>query len=96
MNTKIWCRREKNEFDCIGPHGIKNRNSKGIEALNLLTMNNLFASSTFFLNKKYTTWKSFNGKGTPYHLDHWILNSMNHIKYSKVVNFGIPSDHSAI
>ena len=67
-----------------------------IEALHLLTMHNLFTPSTFFLHKNYTTWKSFNGKNTPYHLDHWILNSMNHIKHSKVVNFGIPSDHSAI
>ena len=96
MNANIGCRREKREFDCMGPHGIKIRNSKEIEVLNLLTMHNMFASSTFFLHKNYTTWKSFNGKNTPYHLDQWISNSMNHIKDSKVVNFGIPSDFSAI
>ena len=48
MNAIIGCRCEKREFDCKGPHGIKNRNSKGIEALNLLTMHNMLATSTFF------------------------------------------------
>ena len=80
MNANIRCRREKSEFDCMGPYGVKHRNSKGIEALNLLTMHNLFASSTFFLHKNYTTCKSFIGKNTPYHLNHWISNSMNRIK----------------
>ena len=58
------------KIDCIGPHGIKNRNSKGIEALNLLTMYNRFASLTLFLHKYYTTSKIFNGKNKPYDLDH--------------------------
>ena len=69
MNANIGFRRENNEFDCVGSLGIKNRNSKGVEALNLLTMHNMFASSTFFLHKNYTTWNRFNGKNTPYHLD---------------------------
>ena len=57
MNANIGCRHVKKEFDCIGPNGIKNRNSKGIEAINLLIMHNFFASSTFFLHKNYTTWR---------------------------------------
>ena len=59
-------------------------------------MHDIFASSTFFIHKNYTTWKSFNGKNKPYHLYQRISNSMNHIKHSKVVNFVIPRDHSAI
>ena len=38
----------KDEFSCIGTHGHKHRNSKGTEAINLLNMYNLFATSLFF------------------------------------------------
>lgn len=48
MNANIGCRGKNDEFSCITPHGYKNWNSKGTEAINLLNMHNLFASSVFF------------------------------------------------
>ena len=96
MNANIGCKNINDKFSCIGKHGFKNRNSKGTEAINLLNMHNLFASSTFFQDKNYTSWRSFDGKNTPYNLDQWITNSLENIQDSKVVDFGIPSDHSAM
>ena len=90
LQVKIWIRIlvvvAKKWFYCIGYYGIKNRNLKGIEAINLLTMHNLFVSSIFFYYKNYTTWRSFNGKHTLYHLDHWFLNSIDHIKIQMLLN----------
>ena len=35
-------------------------------------------------------------KNTPYNLDQWITNSLENIQDSKVVDFGVHSDHSAM
>ena len=32
----------------------------------------------------------------PFQLDQWLTNSLEYVLDSKVVNYGIPSDHSAI
>ena len=39
---------------------------------------------------------NFDGKNTPYNLDQWITHSLYNIQDTKVVDFGISSDHSAI
>ena len=80
----------------IGNHDLKKRNMKGEEALNLLRSHKFYASTTFFDHKNYTTWKSFDGLNKSFQLDHRITNSLNIIKDAKVIDYGVPSDHSAI
>ena len=48
INANIGCKGINDEFSYIGKHGFKNQNSKGIEAIYLLNLHNLFAPSTFF------------------------------------------------
>ena len=96
MNANIGVSKRKTDCKNIGTFGFDNRNKKGVEAVNLLRMNNFSAPLTFFDHKNLVTWRSFDGKNTPFQLDHWITNKMGHIKDCKVVNFGVPSDHSAV
>ena len=94
MNASLGVRTDKK--DIVGNHGLKKRNMKGEEALNLLRSHKFYASSTFFDHKYYTTWKSFDGLNKSFQLDHWITNSLSIIKDAKVIDYGVPSDHSAI
>ena len=59
-------------------------------------MYDLYAPLTFFNHKNRVTWRSFNKEKVPFQLDQWLTNSLDLIKHSKVVNYGIPSDHIAI
>ena len=88
--------KKNSKLKCIGSYGLNNRNAKGKEAINILNLHNLYAPSTFFKHKNYTTWKYFDGHNRPYQLEQWICSSLNHIEDANVVSYGIPSDHSAI
>ena len=59
-------------------------------------MYDLYAPLTFFNHKKRVTWRNFKKEKIPFQLDQWLTNSLDFIKDSKVVNYGIPSDHSAV
>ena len=95
MNGSIGSRENKS-CKQIGPRGINNRNAKGAEAVNLLRMHDLYAPLTFYCHKEKVIWSSFDGKNTKFQLYQWITNSINNIQDYKVINYGVPSDHSAI
>ena len=62
----------------------------------MLRMHDLYAPLTFFNHKNCVTWWSFNKVKIPFQLYQWLTNSLDYVLDSKVVNYGIPSDHSAI
>ena len=76
-------------------HRLNKRNKKREEALNLLNSHKIYASSTFLVIKLYYM-KSFDGSNTSFQLDHCISNSLSIVKNTKVIEFGVHSDHSAI
>ena len=49
MNASLGVRTDKK--DIIGNHGLKKRNTKGEEALNLLRSHKFYATTTFFDHK---------------------------------------------
>ena len=49
MNVNLGVRKEKK--DIIDNHGLKKRNKKGEEGLNLLKSQKFYASTTFFYHK---------------------------------------------
>ena len=57
MNASLGVSTEKKYI--IGNHGLKKRNKKGEEALNLLRSHTFYTSTTFFDHKNYATWKRF-------------------------------------
>ena len=76
--------------------GLNNRNEKRLEVLKMLRMHDLYSPLTFFNHKNCVTWQSFNKEKIAFQLDQWLTNSLDYVLDSKVVNYGIPSDHSAI
>ena len=62
----------------------------------MLRMHDLYAPLTFFNHKHYVTWRSFHKEKMPFQLDQWLTNSLDYVLDSKVINCGIPNDHSAI
>lgn len=59
-------------------------------------MYDLYTPLTFFNHKKRVTWRNFKKEKVPVQLDQWLTNSLDFVKDSKVANYGIPSDHSAV
>ena len=80
----------------IGYFGLNSRNDKGLETLNMLRIHVLYAPLTFSNHKNRVTWRSFNKEKMPFQLDQWLTNSLYFVLDSKVVNYGISSDHSDI
>ena len=62
----------------------------------MLRIHDLYDPLTFFNHKNCVTWRSFNKEKIAFQLDQWLTNSLDYVLDSKVVNYGIPSDHSAI
>ena len=60
LNANLGTKKDS-KLKCIESYGLNNRNSKGKEAINILNLHNLYAPSTFFNHKNYTTWKSVDG-----------------------------------
>ena len=94
MNANICVK--SNECTSIGPQSLDNVNEKGLEVINILRSRNLKAPLTFFNHRDKITWRSFNELKIPFQLDQWIINNLTFITDAKVVDYGIPSDHSAI
>ena len=42
----------------VGPHGIDYLNEAGVDLTQVLKAKNLAAATTFFENKKYSTWRT--------------------------------------
>ena len=80
----------------IGRLGLDNADEKGLEAIHILKSHNLKAPLTYFDHKDKIIWRSSNEQKTPFQLDQWITNNMIFIIDAKVVDYGIPSDYSAI
>ena len=99
VNANIGVRGEDDEdvSNVIGPHGINNRNKKGVWALQWLNMMQLKAANTFFEHHDYTTHTSFLPPSLPQMLDIWSISSSS---FKRVQNCGvckgIPSDHAAV
>ena len=96
MNASIGVSNNTSKCKNVGKFGFNNRNLKGVEAVNILMMNSLYAALTFFKHNNIATWKSFDVKNTPYQLDQWVTSHIKHILDCKVTRLGVPSDHSAI
>ena len=80
----------------IGYFELNSRNDKGLETLNMLRIHVLYAPLTFSNHKNRVTWRSYNKEKMPFQLNQWLTNSLDFVLDSKVVNYGISSDHSAI
>ena len=79
-------------------YGIKNRNKKGRNLLGIFGTNNLRVVNSFFNNRKYTTWRSFNKSRSPHMLD-VITYSTSFFKFvnnCSTIPDGVWSDHSAV
>ena len=55
INANIDKRNNTLECKNVGQFGLNNRKSKGVEAVNLLRMNNLYTPMTFFKHKHKVT-----------------------------------------
>ena len=90
--------RSKMFRDVIGPYGINNRNAKGKDLLFLLNSIKFIVLLTYYRHENYNTWRSFNTTRSPHLLDNFILSQsfFCQVKYCKVVNIGMDSDHTAI
>ena len=94
MNANIGVK--SNKCTSMGPHGLDNINETGSEAINILRSHNLKAPLILFNYRDKITWRSFNELNTSFQLDQWITSNMKFITDTKVVDYVIPSDHSAV
>lgn len=70
---------------CVGAHRLDNRNAKSVDAIKILRMYRLAAAN----------WRSFDKNNSLFSLDQWIISSIDNVNDYKVINSGVPSDHSA-
>ena len=96
MNASIGVSNNTSKCKNVGKFGFNNINLKGVEAVNILMMNSLYAALTFFKHNNNATWKSFDGENTTFQLDQQVTSHIKHILDYKVTRLGVPSDHSAI
>ena len=84
--------------DVIGPNGIDNRNARGKDLLFLINIIKFRVLLTYFRHNNYTTYRSFNYTRYPNTLDNFICSRplFRQVKYCKVVNIGMRSDHTSI
>ena len=94
INTWIGVYSSKRYY--IEPNGLNNRTSKGVEALNLLRMYNIFAVIPFYINKNKVARCSFDGNKSNFQLNQWMVNSLTNIKEASIVNFDFFSDYSVL
>ena len=94
-NVGIW----SNVFrDVLGHQELDNCNVKCKYLLFLRKSNKFIVLLNYFKNINYTTWRSFNSTRSPHMLENFICSRLffRRVKYCKVVNIGICSDHTAI
>ena len=100
INANIGIRGDDDDdfSNIIGPHGIDNKNLKGVWALQWLSMMNLRASNSFFKHNDYTSHTSFLTPDSPQMLNVFSLSItiFKGIQDSKVGDLGIPNDHATI
>ena len=89
MNASIGVSNNAPKCKNVGKIRFNNRNSKGVEAVNILIMNNLYAALTFFKHNNIATWKSFDGNNTPYQLDQWV--TFPYKTYSRLQSYNVRS-----
>ena len=84
--------------DTLGPHGIDNRNIKGIELLYLYKTNNLKILLSYFKHNNYITYRSFNDKKSAHMLENFVCCNQlfKSISDFKVTKIGVRSDHTVI
>eukprot|EP00956_Cyclotella_meneghiniana_P040928 scaffold209475_cov73-Cyclotella_meneghiniana.AAC.1 len=90
---------EELHHQILGPHGLNNRNEKGIKALNFLQQFDLKVMTSFFKHNTYTTHLSnLTSPRTPLTLDSISVSGdgSNRVRDCYVWNKGVDSDHSAI
>ena len=84
--------------DVIVLHGLDNFNAKGKDLLFILKSIKFRVLPTYFKHSNYTTWRYFNSNRSSHMLDNFICSQpfFRKVKYCKVVNIGMHSNHTAI
>ena len=99
INANIGIRYESSELSSIiGPHGFDNRNDKGVWALQLLALQDLMVTNTFFEHRDHTTHTSYLPPSLPQMLDVISVSSSSfkRVRDCALWEHSIPSDHAGI
>jgi hypothetical protein len=98
VNACIGIRDRPEYSSVLGPHGIKGRNTRGSNLLQVYSTHNLRVENTFFIHSDYATYFQIGKPNTPSMHDIFVCSKTMHkrVRNCNVVDDGIDSDHRAV